>query len=79
MGLQFEAIDPEQLVTLRKWLRELSGEGTAEVQIDGNNTSAHAKAGPDSALNELVGRLACKGALNEAPSGGMLQPLCELL
>jgi len=79
MGLQFEAIDPEQLVTLRKWLHELSGEGTAEVQIEENNTSAYATAGPDSALNELAGSLVCKGAVNDTPSGGMLQPLCELV
>lgn len=74
MGLQFEAIDPQQLATLKNWLCELSREGTAQTRIGESNADTSSPADGNSVLNELVSELMRKGAL-KAPDAEMFQPL----
>lgn len=75
MGLQFEATDAEQRVSLRKWIRELSGEIKAEAAAEERKDSPVRPAGGDSVLNDLIVELMRKGVLAEAAGRGMLQRL----
>lgn len=77
MGLRFDATEAQQLVSLRKWLSELSGETTTETPIE---ERAHTRGGlalRDSVLTELIIELMRKGVLAEAKGRGMLQRLAS--
>ena len=75
MGLHFEAPDAQQLVSLKKWLGELSGQGGVETGIDEREDSPHPAAGRESVLNELVRELMRKGIVDENMGREMLQRL----
>ena len=87
MGLQFEATDAQQLVSLRKWISELSGEATEETATEETATEQTATeqkgdsparvAAENSVLNDLVIELMRKGVLAEAIGSGMLQRLAS--
>ena len=82
MGLQFEATDAQQLVSLRKWISELSGEVTEETATEQTATeqkgdSPARVAAENSVLNDLVIELMRKGVLAEAIGSGMLQRLAS--
>jgi hypothetical protein len=77
MGLRFESTDPQQLLTLRKWLDELGGEAIAEIPIEKEKNSPRDAAGYESVLNELVGELMRKGVLAENIGKGMLRQLAS--
>lgn len=77
MGLQFEATDPQQLVSLRKWLGQLSGAAIAETEIEETKDSPRSAAVRDAVLGELVSELMRKGVLNEVTGRGMLQRLAS--
>ena len=72
MGLHFEAPDAQQLVTLKNWLDELSGEAMAETRIEEKEDSPR-ETDRGSVLNELVSELMRKGVLAEGIGRGMLQ------
>ena len=77
MGLQFESPDPQQLLTLKKWLGEMSGQAIAETQIEKEKNSPGSATGCESVLNELVGELMRKGVLAENIGKGMLRHLAS--
>lgn len=77
MGLQFEAIDAQQRASLRKWVRELSGEAVIETPSDQRWDSTALLSARDSVLSELVTELMRKGVLTEAMARGMLQRLAS--
>jgi PilZ domain len=77
MGLQFEATDPQQLVSLRKWVGELSGKAIAETETEEKKDSPCSAAVRESVLNELVSELMRKGVLAEDIGRGMLQRLAS--
>jgi hypothetical protein len=73
MGLRFEAIDPEQLANLRKWLGELSGESMPASDWDENNASD--RVAEDGTLSETVSEYVRKGSGTASANGQVLQPL----
>jgi hypothetical protein len=75
MGLRLEANDPQQLITLRKWLGELSGEAAAEAEIQENKSSATVGGDVSGVLSQLIGELMRKGVLAGDMGNGMLQRL----
>lgn len=75
MGLRFEATEPQQLVSLRKWVSELSGESTTETATEEKENSAGALPARDAVLNELIIELMRKGVVAEGKGRGMLQRL----
>jgi hypothetical protein len=77
MGLQFEAIDAKQLLSLRKWIRELSGETSAEPATDPKWDSPARVTAENSVLNDLIIELMRKDVLAEATGRGMLQRLAS--
>ena len=77
MGLQFEATDAQQLVSLRKWISELSGEATEQTATEQKGDSPARVAAENSVLNDLVIELMRKGVLAEAIGSGMLQRLAS--
>jgi hypothetical protein len=77
MGLRFETPDAEQLVSLRKWVGELSGETTAEAATVETERSGGGPAARDLVLNELIVELMRKNVLTEAKGRGMLEQLAS--
>ncbi len=77
MGLQFEAIDAKQLLSLRKWIRELSGETSAEPATEPKWDSPARVTAENSVLNDLIIELMRKDVLAEATGRGMLQRLAS--
>ncbi len=75
MGLRFEATDGAQLLVLKKWLDELSGEAPAEMEIEEMKASICNSAVTNPVLNELVAELMRKGVLAQDMGRGMLQRL----
>ena len=77
MGLRFEPTEPRQLLALRRWLGELSGEAVAEAE--GAEAEGPVCAGGDvkGVLGELIGELMRKGVLAGDMGNGMLQRLAE--
>lgn len=63
MGLRFEPTEPRQLLTLRKWLGELSDEGAAEAEVAENETRSCATGDVNGILGELISELMRKGVL----------------
>ena len=75
MGLRFEAPESQHLVSLRKWVSELSGETNTETATDETGHSGSGTAARDQVLNELIIELTRKGVLAEAKARGMLRQL----
>ena len=79
MGVRFTELAPEQVLSLEKWINELSGvlpfddeesnEGLPALatQVSGNETSY--------VLNEVTIALVSKGVLSDGEGKGMLQKL----
>lgn len=80
MGLRFEASDPRQLVTLRRWLGEISGEPLTETEIpekEEKKDSPRRATEQALVLSDLVTELIRKGILAEAVGKEMLQRLAS--
>lgn len=77
MGLEFEATDSQQMVNLKKWVGELSGEATAEAEIEEKSAPVNTEAASVSVLKELVTELMRKGVLAEGKGRGMLKRLAD--
>jgi PilZ domain len=77
MGLRFEATEPQQLVSLRKWVSELSGESSTEAATEEKENSAGGVPARDAVLNELIIELMRKGVVAEGKGRGMLQRLAS--
>jgi PilZ domain len=77
MGLRFDASDPKQFATLKKWLGELSGELPVESQIDEKNAATATLACSTSVLSELISELMRKGVLDEEVGRAMFQRLAS--
>ena len=75
MGLRFETTEPQQLIALRKWLGELSGELSADSEIDKQNAPAASVTGNSLVLRELITELMRKGILDDEVGRGMFQHL----
>ena len=75
MALRFEATDLQRLMTLKKWLGELSGESTAETEMEEKKASPRTAADSNRVLDELISELMRKGVLDEEIGKGMLQRL----
>jgi hypothetical protein len=75
MGLRFEAADPQQLLPLRQWLGELSGEAIDEPQVTESDGRANLGGDVSGVLTELIGELVRKGVLSGDLGDGMLQRL----
>jgi hypothetical protein len=54
MGLQFAPTDPQQLLSLRKWLDEVRGEAITETHAGEEKNSPDGAVGCESVLNELA-------------------------
>jgi PilZ domain len=72
MGLRFEALEPKELMALRKWVGELSGEAIAEAEIEQESSSARVT-DLTSVLSELISELMRKGVLPADKGASMLQ------
>jgi PilZ domain len=77
MGLRFESTEPQQLVSLRKWVSELSGESSTETAPEEKEKSAGGVPARDAVLNELIIELMRKGVVAEGKGRGMLQRLAS--
>jgi hypothetical protein len=77
MGLRFEAPEAEQLVSLRKWVSELSGETSMETATEEREHLGAGLTARDAVLNELIRELMRKGVLAEGKGKGMLQRLAS--
>lgn len=75
MGLRFDATEPRQLLTLRKWLGESSGEDAAEAEAAVNEGGADLGGNVEGVLGELIRELVRKGALAGDMGSEMLQRL----
>lgn len=73
MGLQFEALNSSQIMTLKRWLGEVSGESITEMEEE--STAVPVPADSNRVLNELVSELMRKGVLADEIGRGMLQRL----
>lgn len=73
MGLRFEALNSSQVMTLKRWLGELSGESTKEMEEE--SAPIPVPADSNCVLNELVSELMRKGVLADEVGRGMLQRL----
>src|SRR5690348_12276581 len=77
MGLRFEAPEARQVVNLRKWVSELSGETSMEMATEEREHLGAGLAPRDAVLNELITELIHKGVLAEGKGKGMLQRLAS--
>jgi len=75
MGLRFESADPQQAVSLRRWLAELRGEFLEDKEAENEEPRVRAVAPSKSVLNELIGELMRKGVLDHSMGREMLQRL----
>ena len=79
MGLAFTKIEPERLLVLEEWLRELSGESRPEAKAleDDIVGPVEASVGNESkyVLNELIVTLIRKRVLTESEGNAMLKKL----
>jgi hypothetical protein len=74
MGLRFEAIEPQQLASLNRWLGELNGNGLAEVDME-EPEEPRIAANSGQVLNQLISELMRKGVLQDSLGKEMLQRL----
>lgn len=77
MGLRFEAPEAQQLLSLRKWVGELSGEATTETPIERREQPRGGVAATDRVLNDLIIELMRKGVLSQEKARGMLAQLAS--
>jgi hypothetical protein len=83
MGLAFTKIDPERLLVLEEWLRELSGESPRALKALEHDellpSPAAASAGNEqrNVLNELIVTLIRKQVLTDAEGKTLLRRLME--
>ena len=77
MGLRFDATEPPQLVSLRKWVSELSGESITETATEEKEHSVGGVPARDAVLHELILELMRKGVVAEDNGRGMLQRLAS--
>ena len=84
MGVMFTAIEPEQRWMLEKWLAELRGESSAELEVEGpkngevvlpSGTAKSANSEQTFVLNELIVALMRKRVLTDAEGRALLQKL----
>lgn len=75
MGLRFEALNSSQVMTLKRWLGELSGESIKEMEMEEESAPIPVPADSNRVLNELVSELMRKGVLADEIGRGMLQRL----
>jgi len=79
MGVKFTDADAEQLVTVEKWVGELSGELLPRPELPGSSDQSCAQERPGNEeyhfLNELVMELMRQGVLSKAKGNAMLQKL----
>lgn len=77
MGLRFEATEAQQLVSLKKWVSELSGESPAAVPNEQKMYSGGGASARDAVLNELIVELMRKGVVEQGKGRGMLKRLAS--
>lgn len=75
MGLRFESSDPQQVVNLRRWLRELRGEFPLDSEAENEEPRVCPVPPSKCVLNELIGELMRKGVLDHSMGNEMLQRL----
>jgi hypothetical protein len=80
MGLEFTAVEPQQMAVLEKWIGDLSGTAPFEpaetaafpMHSNGNGKNGHAPKETGYVLNELILALMRKGTLTEEEGKTML-------
>jgi hypothetical protein len=81
IGLRFAALEPEQILMLEKWLRELSGESSPDDEAseqDGLGTVSETSSNESSyVLNEVIIALMRKGILTDGEGNAMLHKLAR--
>lgn len=81
MGLKFGTLEPEQVLTLEKWLRELSGASPPDDESsDENSLGAVPEASSNESsyvLNEVIIALMRKGILTDGEGKAMLHKLAH--
>jgi hypothetical protein len=79
MGVKFTSGDPQQLLTLEKWVGELSGKLLPESELPQSSDPSRSPASPGniqySVLNELITELTIQGVLSTEKSKAMLHKL----
>jgi PilZ domain len=79
MGLAFTKIEPERMLVLEGWLRELNGESPQQAKTSDGDVVEPAEAGSNSeakyVLNELIVALIRKRVLTEAEGNALLRKL----
>ena len=79
MGVKFTSRDPQQLLTLEKWVGELSGKLLPESELPHPLDQSCSPAGPGimeyRVLNDLITELTVQGVLSPQKSKAMLQKL----
>src|ERR1700676_2893439 len=63
MGVRFKATAPRKLLTLRKWLAELSGEAAGEEEVTENEVRADLGGDVSGVLSDQIGEFMRKGVL----------------
>ncbi len=79
MGVKFTSGDPQQLLTLEKWVGELSGKLLPESELPQSSDQSCSPASPGNVeyrvLNDLIAELTIQGVLSPEKSKAMLQKL----
>jgi hypothetical protein len=79
MGLKFATLEPEQILILEKWLRELSGASSPEDESSEDNSlepvSVASSNESSYVLNEVIIALMRKGILTDVEGKAMLHKL----
>jgi hypothetical protein len=81
MGLKFASLEPEQVLMLEKWLRELSGasspddESSQENSLEGSSETSSNES--SYVLNEVIIALMRKGILTDGEGKAMLHKLAH--